>query len=117
MTVRVIGPAQTTVGATATYRIEVTNAGSISARQIVVSGQPPAGLNFLNSNPQASSSAGNQQWQIPELAASQALSIEANYRVAQAGILNYCTTALAAGASRQRLCGYYGIRIPLIRGV
>lgn len=104
VTVRVTGPAQSTVGATVTYRIEVTNAGSASARQIVVTGQPPAGLNFLNSNPQASSSAGNQQWQIPELAARQALGIEANYRVAQAGTLNYCATALADGASAAKDC-------------
>lgn len=104
ITLRVSGPIRAQVGATATFRIEVTNPGAAAAAGVVVADQAPAQLAFVNSNPAAEATSAGQVWRLPAIGAGQTLAIEANYRVAQSGQVEFCATATGAAGQSAKGC-------------
>src|SRR5262249_3274512 len=92
VTIRASGPAQATVGSTITYRLDVTNPSDSPIGNVIASDQVPPGLEFVDSNPIAADSGGVRQWRLNEMPAKGTNTIEANYRVTQAGTVNFCAS-------------------------
>jgi uncharacterized repeat protein (TIGR01451 family) len=104
ISLRTSGPAQAGVGATVTYRIEVSNPGNNVASGVVVTDEVPPGLTYLNSNPAATSGPTGQQWQLGDLQPNDTRSIEVNFRVDRPGSLNYCAAFTGGGGLAGRDC-------------
>jgi uncharacterized repeat protein (TIGR01451 family) len=119
---RMTGPSQATVGATASYRIEVTNAGDQPATGIIVSDPLPEGLAYLQSTPQADApaAAANLQWSLGTIQPGESRAIQLDTRTERAGAINHCaslrtaegitgqecvTTTVRAAAIEMRLSG------------
>jgi uncharacterized repeat protein (TIGR01451 family) len=116
------GPSQASVGATASYRIEVTNAGDQPATGIIVSDPLPEGLAYLQSTPPADApaAAANLQWSLGTLQPGESRAIQLDTRAERAGAINHCaslrtaegitgqecvTTTVRAAAIEMRLTG------------
>ena len=104
ISLRTSGPAQAGVGATVTYRIEVSNPGSSVASGVVVTDEAPAGLTYLNSNPAASSSPTGARVAIGRFAGRRTRTIEVDFRVDRAGSFNYCAAFTGDGGLAGRDC-------------
>jgi uncharacterized repeat protein (TIGR01451 family) len=92
------GPAQATVGATASYRIDVTNSGDQPATGVVVSDPLPEGLAFLQSTPPADppAAAANLQWTLGALQPGESRTIQLDARIDRAGAINHCASLRTA---------------------
>jgi len=101
---RMIGPAWGQVGATLSYRIEVTNPGSVSARGVSVANPIPQGLTFLSSNPPAQPQGGQLMWGLNDLSAGETRVIEVDYRADQPGAINNCAVLNAADGAAAQSC-------------
>ena len=104
LAVKPIGPATATVGSTVTYRIEVSNAGDLPAKEVQVSNAVPDGLTYVSSNPPAESVGQVLRWRLGELGASQRRTIEVNYRAAKEGSVVNCVDVIAAGGVKVSDC-------------
>jgi len=100
----VTGPSQGTVGATLTYRLQVSNPGDLPTQDVVLSAATPGGLTFANSTPPAQQSGGNLQWNLGGLGPQQSSAIEVNFRAEQAGSVNFCATARTTGGLEASDC-------------
>lgn len=96
MSVRLSGPPQATVGGTLGYRLEISNPGDLSLRDVVAVDSLPPGLTFLNSNPPAVDQQGRLEWAIGDIPARQTRTIEFNVRADRAGTFNNCANARSA---------------------
>lgn len=96
MALRMVGPAQAAVGAGVNYRIEVTNPGDLSLRDVIVTDQLPPGMTFINSNPAAIDQGGRIEWRLGDIPARQTRLIDFNVRVDRAGTFNNCASARSA---------------------
>ena len=97
LAVQMTAPAVAEVGATVTYRIEVSNPGDQPAEQVVLTDELPEGLDYLDSNPPAEINARTLSWQLGQLGAGACRSIELNCRVTRPGPVTNTATATAAG--------------------
>jgi uncharacterized repeat protein (TIGR01451 family) len=102
--INTIGPLQATAGSTVSYRLEVTNPSAMTARNVVVTDQPPRSLTFANSTPTADASPSGQEWKLGDLAPGELKSIDVAFNVAQAGNFNYCATVTADGGLTAQDC-------------
>ena len=110
--VRMNGPSRGSIGATLTYRIDVSNPGGISASGVSVSSDIPAGLSFLNSTPTATAGGSRLQWELGELAAGQMRSIEVNLRADRVGTFNNCATATTSEGLTAQDCATTTVTVP-----
>jgi uncharacterized repeat protein (TIGR01451 family) len=90
------GPAQASVGALATYRIEVTNPGDALVRDVVVTDQVPPGMTHVASNPPATVQGTRLEWRLGDVGGRQTRTIEFNVRVDQPGTFNNCASLSTA---------------------
>jgi uncharacterized repeat protein (TIGR01451 family) len=81
------------LGRTVTYTIVVSNPGSASASNVVVTDQIPAGTSYVSSNPAGTVSASTVTWNIGSLAAGAEQRIEVTLRGDAAG--RHCDIAMA----------------------
>jgi uncharacterized repeat protein (TIGR01451 family) len=111
------GPAQASVGATASYRIEVTNAGDQPATGVIVADPLPDGLTYLRSTPpadnaapgsgaggQATGVAANLQWNLGTLQPGESRAIALDARVERAGAFNHCASVSTADGVTGQEC-------------
>ncbi len=108
---RMNGPSRGSVGATLTYRIDVSNPGGVPAAGVSVTSDVPAGLSFLNSTPVATAG-GRLQWDLGEIAAGQMRSIEVNLRADRAGTFNNCATANTSQGLTAQDCATTTVTVP-----
>lgn len=101
---RKTGPAIASVDSTISYRIEVTNAGDLPTRNIVVTDELPEGLDYQSSTPAATPSGRSLEWRLGDLAARQTRVLEVRFRTRQQGSMTSCAQATAAGGLRARDC-------------
>jgi uncharacterized repeat protein (TIGR01451 family) len=101
---RICGPAVGSIGATLTYRIEISNPGDLPAKNVVVSQNTPPGLTFLNSNPQPGAASQQLQWALGEIGARQQRTIEVNFRADRTGCINNSCEATAEGGLKVTGC-------------
>lgn len=99
----VVGPATAEVGATATYRITLANAGDLPVNGVVVSGALPAGATFLRSNPPADTSQG-VRWRLDRIDGRQTTAIDVDLRLDQVGPARFCATTTTASGMRGQDC-------------
>lgn len=90
------GPAQASIGALATYRVDVSNPSDVAVRDVVVTDQLPEGMTHVSSNPLATIQGSRLEFRLGDLGPRQSRSIELNVRVDQPGTFNHCV-ALATG--------------------
>lgn len=92
------GPSEATVGATASYRIDVTNSGDQPATGVVVSDPLPDGLSFLKSAPAADAGAAGAtvQWTLGTLQPGESRTIQLDTRVEKDGAINHCASLRTA---------------------
>jgi uncharacterized repeat protein (TIGR01451 family) len=104
LSVRIRGPAVASVGATATFRIEVGNPGDLPTKDVVITEKIPEGFTFLGSNPPAETSGQQLQWRIGELGGRQQRVIELNFRADRLGSVANCCEATAAPSMKVSDC-------------
>lgn len=98
LAVKTTGPAVGSLGATLTYRINVSNPGDLSAKDVVAVNAVPDGLTYVSSNPPAEAAGRQLQWRLGELGARQSRLIDVSYRADKQGsIVNCCEVAAAGG--------------------
>jgi len=98
------GPSVGAVGATLTYRIDVTNPGQLPAENVIVVDQLPEGLTFLGSDPQATPKVGKLQWHFDRLDPGQTQRIEINLRAERTGAFENCADVTADDGLTARDC-------------
>lgn len=101
---RVRGPAVGSVGATLTYRLEVSNPGDLTVEGLTIADALPDGLSFLSSVPPPMAPGRTLQWQIPRLGPGQCCNVELNVRADRAGSVSNCAEAAAANGLRAKDC-------------
>jgi uncharacterized repeat protein (TIGR01451 family) len=110
--VKMVGPAVGTTGSTLTYRIEVSNPGDLTAKEILVANSVPEGLVYLSGNPPAESGGRLLQWRLGELGPRQRRTIEVNYRAEREGSLVNCAEVTAAGGLKVSDCATTTVTAP-----
>ena len=104
LAVKATGPAVANVGATLTYRIDVSNPGDLPAKDIVATDVVPDGLTYVSSNPAAEVAGKQLQWRLGDLGARQHRPIEVNFRAERQGSVSNCCEATAAGGLKVSDC-------------
>src|SRR6185437_7435224 len=99
--VRVIAPAQATLYQALTFRLEVTNTGPAPAKDVVVTDELPAGLEFLDGKPYPKPEK-PLTWKLGELAPGQTRRIEYQAMSRQTGTFTNKVEVTAAGGVRQK---------------
>jgi len=93
LVLRIRGPDVVDLEASMTFRIDVTNEGSIAASNVILHGGVPDGMEFLNSEPPAQIFGDRIQWQLGDLAVGANRVIELNYRAQRVGNYQYTLRA------------------------
>lgn len=112
LSLRMIGPAWGQIGATLSYRIEVTNPGGVSARGVSISNPIPQGLTYLTSNPPTQPQGGQLIWQLNDLSAGETRVIEVDYRADQPGAINNCAVLNASDGATAQSCASTTVMTP-----
>ena len=112
VSLRKFGPAQASVGATATYRIELSNPGATTVRDLLVTDQLPPGMTFLSSNPPAQVATGRLEWRVPEIGPQQQVNFEIQLRVDQPGTINSCANVSGPSGVAAQDCVTTTVMVP-----
>lgn len=104
ISLRKTGPAYGSLGATLSYRIEVSNPGDLPARDIVVTDVIPEGLAFSAADPPATPQAGQVQWQFAELAPGAVQTIQVDMIAQRLGTVQNCASVTAADGLTAQDC-------------
>ena len=104
LTLRMTGPAELALDATATFRIELANPGDLVTRNASISVSLPPILRFLNSNPAAEVFGARVQWRIGDLGPRDTRVIELNCRAVRDGRVSLCAQAQAEGNLATEAC-------------
>jgi uncharacterized repeat protein (TIGR01451 family) len=107
------GAAETVaVDATAAFRIEVSNPGDLTSRNVVVNAVLPAWLRFLSSNPAAERFEPRVQWRLGDLAPRETRVLELNCRAVREGDVRLCVRAEGEGGVTAEGCANLRIIMP-----
>jgi uncharacterized repeat protein (TIGR01451 family) len=106
----ITGPVQADVGATATYRIEVTNSGAQPATNVVVADPLPTNVAYLRSNPAASVGGTSLEWSLGTLQPGETKAIDLDVRANAGGAINHCVTLRTAEGLTGQDCATTTIR-------
>jgi uncharacterized repeat protein (TIGR01451 family) len=106
-----VGPAQATLGALVTYRIEV-QAASGGARDVTVSDQLAQGLRYESSTPPAALAGTHLEWRLGDLRGGERRTIEVHFRAEQAGVFNNCAVARSSDGQTSQDCASTAVVIP-----
>lgn len=106
-----VGPAQATVGALITYKIEV-QAANAGARDVVVTDQITPGLGYTSSNPPAAMAGNQLEWRLGDLRGGELKTIEVSFRAEQAGVFNNCAVARTAEGQTSQDCASTAVLMP-----
>ncbi len=104
LSLNITGPAQATVGATLSYRVEVVNGAALTARQVAVTISPLEGLGFATSVPPGESSAAGVRWLLGDLRGGERRTIDVDFRADRAATFQVCASASAAEGSAAQDC-------------
>lgn len=108
------GPSEVAVGGTVTYKIDVRNPSDLSARALVVTDSIAPSLTYVGSNPPATVAGNTITWQLGDLAAGQARSMELSFRTSQAGVINNCATVRSADGVSAQDCAATTVTSPSV---
>jgi len=109
---RVTGPQSAETGATATFRIEVSNPGSLPIDGVRVVGRLPQNMSYLRSSAAATQTAGGLDWQLGQLAPGAVSTIDVDFRCDQMGAAEFCAEVTAAGGPAAQQCSTVQIGQP-----
>lgn len=100
--VRRVGPTQALLYDAVSYKLEVSNTGKVTARNVVLEESLPKGLDFANSKP---STKGDNplSWSLGDLAPGRTKTVEYDAFVKETGKLAIRTVARAAGGLRREI--------------
>lgn len=102
LNVRVSGPTAAGKGSTGTYTIEVSNPGDLPADNVVLTHQLGEGAQLQSSNPQATDTGSQLQWQVGRLGARETRTYQVTYLYEATGSFSCCAQATAdAGLSAE----------------
>ena len=101
---RVIGPQQAEVGRSTTFRIEVSNPGTLPVEGVMVTSRPPRNMTYERSSATVNNSGGVLEWQLGQLAAGAAQTIEVDMRCDTAGATEFCAEVNATNGPSARQC-------------
>ncbi|HUT11645.1 MAG TPA: hypothetical protein VMY42_14185 [Thermoguttaceae bacterium] len=97
LAVRMTAQETAEVGATLSYKIEVSNPGDQPAENVVVTDELPESLEFLDSDPTAEITGRTLQWNLGQLGAGESRVIDLNCRAARQGSVTHCAEATGNG--------------------
>jgi len=97
LAVRKSAPAEAGIGATLTYRIEVSNPGDLPAEDVRVTDALPEGITFLESTPAAQQSGSTLEWSLGQLIPAASQTIELRCRAEVFGEVANRADATASG--------------------
>ena len=110
--VRKTGPKAAAVGATVTYRIEVSNPGDSPVRDVVLADEVPENFSYLSSTPAAELVGKRLQWRFGQLAPGQKQVVELNFRAVQQGSVANCAEVTTAGGLKASDCATTTVMAP-----
>ncbi len=110
--VRKTGPAVATVGATVTYRIEVSNPGDLPANDVLLTDAVPAGLAYLSSRPEGEAAGRSVRWRLGTLEAGASRSVEVDFRADRQGSVTNCAEVSAGGGLEAKDCATTTVGAP-----
>jgi len=102
--INVAGPSVSSVGATASFRLEVSNIGDAPASDVVVTDEMPPGMSFLGSDPTPELVEGRHVWRLGEIDPGQSRVIQIETRTTAVGTLNYCCGVTTSSGLTARGC-------------
>lgn len=98
------GPATGTVGATLTYRTEVTNPGDRATQDLTLTEDLPEALTLLGTSPPATVFGRKLTWRLGILRPNEKRTIEVNCRAERPGTVNCCAQVSAFGGLQASDC-------------
>jgi len=114
ITLRKTGPAVAAVGATLTYRIEVSNPGDLPAEDVLVTDEIPQGLTYLRSDPAGEVTGRTIRWRLGTLSPARPQLLKVECRAERQGSVTNCAEATAAGGLQARGCMTTTVAVPAL---
>lgn len=114
LALQIRGPTVAAAAATLSYRIEVSNPGDLPADDVVVSGELPEALAYLQSNPAAEVDRRRFQWRLGPLGPGESRTLELDARATQVGSVTLCADAVAAGGLKASDCATATVMAPSV---
>jgi uncharacterized repeat protein (TIGR01451 family) len=102
--VDITGPESAELNESATYRIAVSNPGTLAASNIVVRAMVPAGFQVLSVSPAGQAVGSRIDWVLTQLGPGQEQIFEITYRVAQSGTARHCVSVQPTGGAAIEDC-------------
>ena len=99
LNVRVQGPASVKLNEAATYRIEVSNPGSLAASDVLVRAMIPGGFELTSSSPSAQPFGSRLDWPLGQIGPGEQRVLEVSYRAAQSGTARHCVQRSGRGGT------------------
>ncbi|HXH24106.1 MAG TPA: hypothetical protein VNI78_02585, partial [Vicinamibacterales bacterium] len=100
----IVGPATAAVGAEVPYTITVVNNGKIESQTMTVTNAVPEGLQFVRSDPPATSVGKDLIWTLRPLGPAQAHTIQAIYRTLRPGTVQNCAAVVTEEGQKDEKC-------------
>lgn len=110
----VSGPAQTALNSVSTYRIQVSNPGSLATRDVQVTAEVPAGFSFVGSLPESTSARPNLSWQISEIPTGQTQTVEVRLRAEEITTANFCANVRTGEGLAAQDCATTTVTAPSV---
>jgi uncharacterized repeat protein (TIGR01451 family) len=104
LAIRNVGPSSGAVGSTLAYRIEISNAGDLPAKDVQLSNPVPDGVAYVSSNPPAEAAGQVLRWRLGDMAAGQCRAIDVHFRAVKEGSVVNCVDVIAAGGIKASEC-------------
>ncbi len=104
VSLRITGPTQAVVGATAAYRFDVANGTATAARNVVITCHLPNGWTYVGSNVAGAVSGQQAQWRLGDVPAYRTMAINASFRPEALGVANLCADLGTAAGALTRSC-------------
>jgi uncharacterized repeat protein (TIGR01451 family) len=95
------GPVVAEVGREVEYQLLVTNTGGVAIETVEIDNEIPAGLRYLQSNPQGGEFGDRVRWDLGRLEPGQTGEVRVLYRGERAGVVQNCARAIGDGAQSE----------------
>jgi uncharacterized repeat protein (TIGR01451 family) len=104
VSVQISGPESVELNGKATYRIVVSNPGTLAASNVYLRVMVPTGFQVIGTSPTGQQVGSRLDWVLPQLAPGQEQVFEVSYRAAQSGTARHCATVQSTGGAPTEDC-------------
>ncbi len=114
-TIRLSGPEQAQVGATAPFTISIRNTGNVVASDVEIVNPVPPGMRYLDSSPSAAVFGDRLVWRLGNVGGGEERDIQVRYQIEQGGNLRNCAAVTWRGGQLVDDCQTINVAVNPLR--